>query len=599
MHKIKFISGNYIREVKVDDNTNLLSAIQYNDFFIDAPCSGQGLCKKCIVTVDDKYCFACQTKVKSDITVKIPEYNNAANKTEVNLYIKKNKTDEIAPIVKRIEMDLTGSAQSSYLSDIEFFISILESKGYDIIIPDNIDILNKISNLIHNKHFGTIYLFSKNGKFEILDIIYNLNLKNFGAAIDLGTTSISISILNIETGALLDSISFYNPQIMYGADIISRIIFSQKKGGLQILQESVIKKIKDAIDFLCKKNSIELEILKSIVVAGNTAMTHIFLGLNPKFIREFPYTPLLLNYPVLNSELNLNLNKGAKIFIMPTPSNYLGGDMVSGAAYCEFQDSEDINILLDIGTNGEIIIGNKEWLLGCACSAGPAFEGMGLNCGTRYREGALIDVQFENEKFIYKICGNTKPCGISGTGIISLISHLFDQNYIDNRGKFTEKIDTYIRNRKAFILYDKNQTINNECIYVDETDIDNILRAKAAIYSGISVLLKKLSLDFYMINKLYIAGGIGSSLNIDNAKHIGLIPDFKNDKIILIGNSSLYGACEYLYSKKRRIDIEKTSSKITYIDLSNEPEYMNEFTAALFIPHTDLSLFTARNREIE
>ncbi|MCK4339917.1 MAG: DUF4445 domain-containing protein, partial [Candidatus Cloacimonetes bacterium] len=327
-----------------------------------------------------------------------------------------------------------------------------------------------------------------------------------------------------------------------------------------------------------------------------------------KFIRETPYSPVIREFPVKDANSVINIIKRGKLFVMPCVANYLGGDLISGIIACDLHKKDEINILIDIGTNGEIIIGNKDWVIGCACSAGPAFEGMGLNCGVRFKQGAITEVYLENNlsrrksfqfilrsttengrgEFIYKIAGDTKPCGISGTGVISLIKLLKEENYIDNRGKFTDKVNDKIGHRKAFILFDKNETLNDEFIYVNETDIDNILRAKAAIYSGMSLLMKKLSLDISEINNLFIAGGIGNSLNITNALDIGLFPPMKKEKIIFKGNSSLTGSIKYLLSQNVRNEIQILYTKITYIDLSNEPSYMDEFMAALFIPHTDM-----------
>ena len=424
-------------------------------------------------------------------------------------------------------------------------------------------------------------------KYEIVDILEGTNLKNLGIAIDLGTTTISIALLDLDSGIFIDSITFYNPQTIYGADIIHRIVFAQKNDGAEILQKKVLEELNQSISSLCLKNNLSYNEIKSLVLSGNTTMIHLFLGLPSKFIRETPYSPVMQKFPILNSNSFIDIIKKGKLFVMPCVANYLGGDLISGIISCDLHKKDEINILLDIGTNGEIIIGNKDWLIGCACSAGPAFEGMGLNCGVRFKQGAITEVSYENNEFIYEIAGDSSPCGISGTGIISLIKHLKEQNFIDNRGKFTEKVQDLINHRKAFILFKEKETLNSEFIYIDETDIDNILRAKAAIYSGISLLLKKLSLDISEIDNLYIAGGIGNSLNINNALEIGLFPRMRKEKIVFVGNSSLTGAIKFLLSREIRNETKNLFPKVTYIDLSNEPSYMDEFMAALFIPHTN------------
>ena len=596
MKILKLISGSFTKEIQVKENTNLLAAIQESGLFIDAPCGGQSVCKKCSVFIDNKSCLACKTYVSKDMTVVLPEYSNLVLEEDKKKFIERFAEIKIDPVIKKVELNIDPESRTTYLSDFEYFKNLLKKEGFKILITSDIELLSKISRATHKKNIYTIYLYcvpnqgiGNENKYEIVDIIEGTNLRNLGIAIDLGTTTISIALLDLDSGIFIDSLSFYNPQIIYGADIIHRIIFAQKNEGAEILQKIVVNELNLSINSLCLKNDFSVNEIKSVVISGNTTMIHLFLGLPSKFIRETPYSPVIKAFPVTDANSIIDIIQRGKLFVIPCVANYLGGDLVSGIISCEIHKKEEINILVDIGTNGEIIIGNKDWLMGCACSAGPAFEGMGLNCGVRFKQGAIAEVSYENNKFIYKIAGDTKPCGISGTGVISLIKLLKEKNYIDNRGKFTDKVTDKIGHRKAFILYDKSQTSNNEHIYIDETDIDNILRAKAAIYSGISLLMKKLSLDISEINNLFIAGGIGNSLNITNALYIGLFPPIEKEKIIFVGNSSLTGSIKYLISQKIRNEIFNVSNKTTYIDLSNEPLYMDEFIAALFIPHTNIN----------
>ncbi len=586
MKKIKLISNDFSKEINVNDGANLLEAIHQSELFIDAPCGGQGKCGKCTVYINEKSYLACKINAKEDLTVFLPDYNTLSLDINKNDLIKKLDLKTFNPIIEKVELEIIPESRAPYQSDIDYFQYLLKQKNYSIIIPDDLKLLSKISNLSHSKNIITVYLYNKSDQYEIIDIVGSSNLNNLSLAIDIGTTTVSISLINLDEKKIIDSITFYNPQIIFGADIIHRIVFAQKNNGNNILKDKLVNEINNSIRSLSIKNHHSMEEIKSIAISGNTTMIHLFLGLPVKFIRESPYSPVLNIIPPMNNYIFDNIIK-AKIFVIPGVANYLGGDIVSGVVAENMQKKEDISILIDIGTNGEIIIGNKDWLIGCACSAGPAFEGMGLSCGTRYKQGAITDVNVINNEFKYTIAGNIKPVGISGTGIISLLKHLKENKFIDNRGKFTKKVNTKIGNRKAFILYEKDQTSNNEYIYIDEIDIDNILRTKAAIYSGISLILKKLNFNFSNISYLFIAGGIGNSLNTKNALDIGLFPPVDEKKIIFIGNSSLTGTIKYIFSKEVRDNIIKISKKITYIDLSNEPGYMDEFMAALFIPHTD------------
>ncbi|MFC1755148.1 ASKHA domain-containing protein [Thermoproteota archaeon] len=527
MKKVTFISHDFVKEVDVQPDSNLLSVIRECGLFVEAPCGGQSVCKKCLVfTEEGKALFACKTTVKEDMTVVLPRYDDPLLRSKKTNLASDFIPKQIDPVVKNVEQ-------------------VGERK----------------------------------------------DCKNLGIAIDIGTTTISIVLLDIESGDIIDNISFYNPQIIYGADIIHRIIFSQKGDGAKLLQKKIVDELIKSISYLGSKNEIDLREVKSVAISGNTTMIHLLLKLDAKYIREAPYSPIATEFEPFYTDENFNLLPKAKVFIAPCVANYLGGDIVSGVAVSGLHKRDETSILLDIGTNGEIVIGNKEWLVGCACSAGPAFEGMGLNCGTRFKEGAITEATICDNKFKYVVFGASKPCGISGSGIISLIKHLKEEGYIDNRGKFSDKVTQKVDHKKAFILFEAKDTVGGEPIYVTETDIDNILRAKAAIYSGMSLLLKKTSLDISNVDKFFIAGNLGSSINIESAIEIGLLPALPREKFSFIGNASLAGSIKYLLSKETRQDFLDIKAKTTYIDLSNEPAYMDEFMAALFIPHTDLNLF--------
>ncbi|MFH1768599.1 MAG: ASKHA domain-containing protein [Candidatus Omnitrophota bacterium] len=590
MSKLRLISGRLDKNIDTEDNCSLLEVIQKHGFFLEAPCGGRGTCKKCTVLIDNKPHLACQTRVRDGMTVTLPDYDNLAIGDNKERLLKRLGGIDIAPVIKRVEIEIASDKRNSYISDLDYLKELLKQKGFvEISISWDKDLFTKIGELTHKNTTVTVYLFEQKDRVEIVDLLEGGNRRNLAVAIDLGTTTVSLVLLDTEKGEICDSITFYNPQIVYGADIIQRILFSFKNNGLKPLQEKVTTEIRQSIEFLALKENLSLDEIKYIVLSGNMTMVHFFLGLPSRFIKEAPYSPVVKDLPVINDCLNL-INKG-RMFIMPCPANYLGGDLVSGSVSCDLHKSRAINILLDIGTNGEIIVASRDWLIGCACSAGPAFEGMGLNCGTRYKQGAITDVRDNKGELRYVIAGGRQPCGISGSGIISLIKHLKEKGYIDNRGKFTDKVTDKIGHRKAFILFKPEQSESGQPIYIDETDIDNILRAKAAIYSGISLILKKLSLDLNRINKLFVAGNLGSSLNIDNAQEIGLLPPLAKDKIVFLGNASLAGAVRYLLSKETREAVPQIAAKTTYVDLSNEPDYMDEFIAALFIPHTNMDLF--------
>jgi uncharacterized 2Fe-2S/4Fe-4S cluster protein (DUF4445 family) len=406
---------------------------------------------------------------------------------------------------------------------------------------------------------------------------------DLGVAMDLGTTTVSLSLLDLSAASLLDSVSFYNPQIMYGADVINRIIFSLRGEGRAILQNAILRETERAILHLCGRRGVQPARIRTMVVAGNTTMQHLFLGLDARYIREEPFEPFSRVFPVHPAADLLPALKSAELHLLPCVANYLGADMVAGTAACGMHKANGVSMLLDIGTNGEIMVGNRDWLMGCACSAGPAFEGMGLSCGMRYREGAVTDVEVRGGRLEFTVAGGGSPEGICGAGAIGLIAGLKELGLIDERGRFTEKVTGTVGSRKAFVLH--------ESVSVDEPDIDNIIRAKAAIFAGLRTMLRTLSLGLGDIERLHISGGMGSSLVLEKAVKLGLLPPLAAERVIPSGNTSLKGTILYLLSDRFREETAAVQRMTTYVDLGREPAFMDEFMAALFIPHTDRGLF--------
>jgi uncharacterized 2Fe-2S/4Fe-4S cluster protein (DUF4445 family) len=338
-------------------------------------------------------------------------------------------------------------------------------------------------------------------------------------------------------------------------------------------------------------------------VAGNTTMTHLLLDLDPRHIREEPYVPTVNRVPlILARDLGLKINHEARVHCAPAVGSYVGGDITAGLlATPLLRDSENISIFIDAGTNGELVIGNKDWLVTCACSAGPAFEGGGVRCGMPATEGAIETVKISSDgKISYEVIDSKRPRGICGSGLIDLLAELFVNGYIDRQGKFkkTTRSERYVENEHGtgFLIEVGKNCYWGKDLVITEKDIANLIRTKAAVFSACSLLLKNVGLTFDEIDALYIAGGFGQHLSIDNAVRIGLLPDLRRSRFHYLGNSSLFGAYLILLSDENRTMVDALSEKITYIELNTEPTYMNEYTGALFLPHTDLTLFPSSQR---
>ncbi len=421
----------------------------------------------------------------------------------------------------------------------------------------------------------------------------------YGLAIDIGTTTVAIYLVDLLTKKVVGQHGDFNRQARYGDDIISRIIYAaEEEQGLQELQFAVISTINDVVEELREKAAIPEEDIVQVVAAGNTTMTHLFLGITPRFIRLEPYISTVSTVPAVKAgTLGLKVHPEAWVNSFPQVASYLGGDIVSGILYTNLAHKDDIILFLDIGTNGEIILGNKDWMVGCACSAGPSFEGGGITFGMRAMSGAIertvIDpVSLEAQ---VKTVNNARPLGICGSGLIDCLSSLKGAGIIDRVGSFQADLPTPRLRRGEggweYVLVWAKDSAGVGDIVITESDVKTLIRAKGAVYAGIRTLLRMLELDESVITKVIIAGGFGNYLHIHDAIRVGLLPDLEYHKFEFIGNSSLKGACLGLLSREALDEAEETARMITYLELSVGTTFMDEYVAALFLPHTDLTLF--------
>ncbi len=437
------------------------------------------------------------------------------------------------------------------------------------------------------------------GQLSPLAIEGPLTDRSLGIACDIGTTTVALKLVSLKTGRVLDTVAAYNDQVLCGSDVISRIIYSQKKGHLQELKERVLGTVNGLIGALLPMHGVSQSEVVGAALAGNTTMTHLILGVDPGPIREAPYIPPLKSVPVMTgAQAGLHINPGAPVLFAPHVGSYVGGDITAGMLVTRLRrKGPGVELFIDIGTNGEMVISGEDWMIGCACSAGPAFEGVGIKCGMRAAAGAIESVAIRNSgaDVGLEVIGEGQPRGICGSGLIELVADLFSAGVVGRDGKFTDlapKSRMHAKGKnKAFVLVEAGRSATGKDISISEQDIANIMRAKAAIFSAALLLLKNVGVSWRDIEKVHVAGGFGHSLNIRKAIVLGTFPDIAPDRFEYLGNTSLQGACLALLSADQRRKLDEIAKSLTYIDLSSEPNYMNEYTAALFLPHTDATLF--------
>jgi uncharacterized 2Fe-2S/4Fe-4S cluster protein (DUF4445 family) len=455
--------------------------------------------------------------------------------------------------------------------------------------------------LRRQKGLVTATLFTDHGFPELVALEEGDALAaHYGIACDIGTTTISLRLVNCASGKTETVESDYNGQLSRGADVISRIEYGRSAERREELRQLVLTTVNRLVEAVCGRSSVSSRSITAVSIAGNSTMIHCFLGLDAKYLREYPYVPSVKHVPPLSAaECGLAVNPEAKVLFSPGVGSYVGGDITAGLLCTGLiRSSGGISLFLDIGTNGEIVIGNSEFLMTTACSAGPAFEGSGISCGMRAAAGAVDSFEIEQigTSIDWTAIGDSPPAGVCGSGLISLLGELLKAGMIDRSGTFTDAVPpermTKTEGTKGFILFQDADTAHGRPLVVTEPDIDNLIRTKAAIYSACDCLLANAGLDFSKVEKVLIAGGFGRFIDVPDAIRIGLFPDIDRSKFAYLGNTSLAGATLALLSKKYRDELNALPSRMTYVELSNNPRYMDSYIAALFLPHTDLKRFS-------
>jgi uncharacterized 2Fe-2S/4Fe-4S cluster protein (DUF4445 family) len=639
-HKIKFLP--YDMQIQVDDGETLIRAAMEAGVHVNASCGGEGVCGKCRVlieagTVDGGiseklsaedlaagYRLACQAAVKSDLVVRIPvestidtsvlKLQASARRTahirSMNFEELKEKGLFVAPVEKKY-LELPEPTAQDNLPDVTRLISYLNLKHGEHRLEVDLSVIRKIPDVMREDDFRLTATLVRPvrdvGKTRIINVQSgDTTNRSYAIAMDIGTTTIYGQVIDLISGEVLAEHGEFNGQISYGEDVISRIVYAEKPGGLAKINAVVIKTINKILGKIVRRSGVDPEDISAITLAGNTTMTQLMLKVNPRSIRRAPYVPAATLYPpVKAADLGMDLGEHVTALVYPAVSSYVGGDIVAGVMGSGIYRSEDLTLYLDIGTNAEIVIGNQDWLACAACSAGPAFEGGGLKFGMRAAKGAIEDFSIDPitlEPMIITI-GNVRPKGICGSGLITMVAVMFEMGIINNLGKFDRDLDTpRIREDNGvyeYVLAWKDDTQVDRDVTLTEIDIENLIRAKGAIYSGCMTLLTEVGMSIGEIEHIILAGGFGSYVNLEKAMTIGLLPELDAGKVTYIGNGSLMGARMSSLTNRIRKDVVEVTKKMTNFELSDTNSYMDNYVAALFLPHTDINQFPKLKSRLE
>jgi uncharacterized 2Fe-2S/4Fe-4S cluster protein (DUF4445 family) len=633
-HKVTFLPAG--RTIDVPEGETLIRAARLAGIHINASCGGSGVCGKCRILLEEgrlaggksekltekEYVAgarqACTSRVCADVTVRRPATSGLAggilildvpvrHRARMHIFNVGGLKEEgvfVPPVEKRV-MELPEPSSVDNIADAGRLIQGLNNqyneRGLVIALP----VLRKLRRALRDKNFLVTATLARpvneRGKTMVANIqAGNWSARSYGLAFDIGTTTVYGNLLDMQSGEVLARTGDYNKQLGYGEDVISRIIYAEKPEGLQQLQSLVVQTINTLIDRLLKKTDISQDEINSITLAGNTTMTHLLLGLEPHNIRRAPYVPVSTFFPPIRAtDLGLDLSSHAVALVFPAISSYVGGDIVAGVMGSGMYRTEALTLYIDIGTNAEIVIGNKEWLVCAACSAGPAFEGGGITQGMRAAAGAITDFSIDPVTFepMNITINNRPPLGICGSGLLVIVATLFEFNVLDYSGKFNRDLDTPRiregRNGYEYVLVWAAEAGEGVDIVINEVDVENFIRAKAAIYAGCKTLVEEVGLQITDLEQIILAGAFGSFIDLDSAMTVGLLPEVEPEKVLYVGNGSILGSWMSALSNHIRRDVVEVVRRMTSFELSEVTKFKDQFIGSLFLPHTDISLFPA------
>lgn len=630
---------------------------------LNMPCGGQGRCGRCAVIVQDGagirrrstvrlttedlaagYALACQTVIEGDAVVTIPpqekiERRLVTDKTAAKVTLPfiydpvRDQPMRLFPVTldppsmadqtddwSRLKRTLVGARLpllARWDSNSDDWLRLKNAVDTTLEINDliaDLPTLSRLGPVLRENNWTTTAVVEMdtwdrtNGTARLVDLLPpDRTGRLWGAAVDIGTTTVSLYLVDLLTGEVATKAAEYNGQIKRGEDVISRIIYASKNDGLGELQALVVGTINELLERAARRAKINPSEVYKMTVAGNSTMLHLFLGLPPSSIRLEPFVTTINHPPPVRArELSINIHPQANVDCLPGVASYVGADISAGIIGSRMCDSSALTLFLDVGTNGEMVLGDCDWLISCACSAGPAFEGAGVQDGMRATIGAIEEVWINSETYepTYRVIPNPKleargqptpPRGICGSGLISLLSEMFITGVIDKAGNPNFDLSSpRIRRGEhgpEYVVVWGSETEAGDDIVITKVDIDNLIRAKGAIYAGFTVLAQSIGIDLAMVQRVLIGGSFGQYINIEKAIQIGLLPDLPWDKFHFLGNTALQGALLALLNREYRDKISEAAQKMTYLELSADNTFYEAFTSALFLPHTDLSQF--------
>jgi uncharacterized 2Fe-2S/4Fe-4S cluster protein (DUF4445 family) len=614
--------------ITVRAGTLLVEAARRLGIDIQQPCGGQGRCGRCAVRVESGrvrrrsvlrlskadveagYALACQTVVEGDVSVVVPPVEQIERRLTTDhvapeVVVPVGYDSEKAQTIGRVFLRLSPPSMDDQTDDWARLCTALRRQTGIDRLRASLSQIRELSGTLRSSdwHVGLTYDTADEppGTARLIKIGPMAAVASeplCGLAIDVGTTTVTVFLVDLLTGEVMSQSSEYNQQIARGEDIISRIIYATKGGGGEELRELVLATIDGRIAAVCGRADIEPGAIVKATISGNSTMMHLLLGIPPESIRLEPFITPINHPPLLSArDVGITMCPEGTVDVLPGVASYLGADITAGVLSSGLRSSAETRLFIDIGTNGEIVLGSSQWLVSCACSAGPAFEGSGVVHGMRADRGAIEEVWIDgrNHEPTFRVIGKGPPRGICGSGLISLVAEMFLTGIVDKGGHIDESLPSPRIRRGGhgaeYVVVWGKDTANGDDITITAVDIDNLLRAKAAVYAGFNVLADRVGVELDSVERVLIGGAFGRYINVEKAVDIGLLPDLPWERFEFLGNTSVKGAYLALLDREMRAEVAGIASAMTYIELSADNSFYEAFTSALFLPHTDLSRF--------
>lgn len=603
----------------------LVEAIRKAGIDFQQPCGGQGRCGRCAVVVQGDgarrrstirlssedlaagFALACQTVVEGDVELTIPQQEEVVRRLVTDRTARKVEIPfpydpETLQPLRSLQIEVPEPTMEDSLDDLARLKKGLSEAGWEEVIIA-LPLMRRLGDTLRQAEWKPWVVLETNdwahpdGPPRLVELSAE-PLHLYGLALDIGTTTVTAFLVDLETGEVAASAAEYNGQINCGEDVISRIVYAGKNDGLEDLGRRLRSTIHELLERMRRRTGITPQSIFKVTVVGNTTMIHLFLGLPPASIRLTPFVPAANQPPpVLASELGLEVHPLASVDCLPGVASYVGADITAGVLSCGLAEQSALTLFIDIGTNGEMVLGTEDWMVTCACSAGPAFEGAGVVDGMRATSGAIEEVWVHSETFepTIRVIGEVKPKGICGSGLISLMAELFVTGVVDKGGNFkadigTDRVRTGDHGLEYVVAWG-DETESGKDIALTKVDIDNLMRAKGAVYAGFTVLAAGVGVDLADVEQVLVGGAFGKYINVEKAVQIGLLPDLPWDRFRFLGNTAVLGAYAALLSREARSKVLEAAKKMTYIELSADNTFYEAFTAALFLPHTEINRF--------